>query len=128
MPGQSAARVLLDSQTPAEIVPEFPGPEDIGHYPGPEPSSNTDHRAQTCSEKNGRACHEIQRDETQPGGDQYWHHKYSHHLWFHFTPAQLSAWYNERQKVEAILPPEQNGIGFSLTSVDPLYNPLWEAL
>ena len=54
--------------------------------------------------------------------------KYSHHLWFHFTPAQLAAWYNERQKVEAILPPEQNGIGFSLTSVDPLYNPLWEAL
>ena len=111
--GQSAARVLLDYQTPAEIVPEYPVPEDVGQCPGPEPSSNTDHRPQACSEKNGISCHEIQRYETQPGGDQHWRHQYSHHLWFHFTPAQLSAWYNERHKVEDILPPEKNGMGLA---------------
>jgi hypothetical protein len=112
--GQSAARVLLDSQTAAEIVPEYPGPEDGGPCPGPQPSSSTDHQAHACSENNGALCgDEMKRDERQAGIDQHWHHKYSHHLWFHFTPAQLSAWYNERQKVEDILPPEQNGMGLA---------------
>jgi transcription initiation factor TFIIIB Brf1 subunit/transcription initiation factor TFIIB len=109
--GQSSARVLLDSQTPAEIVPEYPEPEDVGQCPALEPSLNTDH--QTCSEKNGTPGHEIQHYETQPGVDQHWQHKYSHHLWFHFTPAQLAVWYNDRQKVEDILPPEQNGMGLA---------------
>jgi hypothetical protein len=112
--GQSAARVLLDSQTPADIVPEYPGSEDGGHCPGPQPSSTTDHQAQACREKNGTPwCDEMERDDMQAGGDQHWHHKYSQHLWFHFTPAQLAAWYNERQKVEDLLPLEHNGMGLA---------------
>ncbi|HEX6554684.1 MAG TPA: hypothetical protein VF026_18095 [Ktedonobacteraceae bacterium] len=111
--GPSAARVLLDAQTPAEIIPEYPEPEDAGQCPGLEPSLNTDPQAQACSEKNGTPSHEIQRDETEPGVDQRWHHTYSPHLWFHFTPAQLAAWYNQRQKVADILPREQNGMGLA---------------
>jgi transcription initiation factor TFIIIB Brf1 subunit/transcription initiation factor TFIIB len=107
--GPSAARVLLDAQTPADIVPEYPGSEDGGHCPGPQPSSTTDHQAQACSEQNGTPG----GDDMQAGTDQRWHHTYSHHLWFHFTPAQLAAWYNERNQVKAILPPEHNGMGLA---------------
>jgi hypothetical protein len=53
----------------------------------------------------------MKRDDMQAGVDQRWHHTYSQHLWFHFTPAQLAAWYNERNQVAAILPPEHNGMG-----------------
>ncbi len=103
--GQSAARVLLDSQTPTEIIPEYPEPEDVGQIPG----SDSYHQAHICSAQNGtEMCGDM-----QPGVDQHWHHTYSQHLWFHFTPAQLAAWYNERQKVETILPPEHNGMGLA---------------
>ena len=111
--GPSAARVLLDAQTPAEMIPAYPEPEDVGHYPGLEPSLNADQQAHSCREKHGTACQEMKRDEMQAGVDQHWQHTYSHHLWFHFTPAQLAAWYNERQKVEDLLPLEQNGMGLA---------------
>jgi hypothetical protein len=103
--GQSSVRVMLDSQTPAEIIPEYPEPEEVGQRPG----SDSDHQAHICKAQNRtEMC-----DEMQPGVDQRWQHKYSHHLWFHFTPAQLAAWYNERQKVEDLLPPEHNGMGLA---------------
>jgi hypothetical protein len=86
--GPSAARALLDAQTPADIVPEYPEPEDVGQRPG----SGNDHQAHICSAQTGtERC-----NEKQAGVDQRWHHTYSHHLWFHFTPAQLAAWYNPR--------------------------------
>jgi transcription initiation factor TFIIIB Brf1 subunit/transcription initiation factor TFIIB len=103
--GQGVARILLDSQTPTEIIPEYPEPEDVGQRPG----SDSDHQAHSCSAQNRtEMC-----DERQPGVDQRWQHKYSQHLWFRFTPAQLAAWYNESHKVENILPPEKNGMGLA---------------
>jgi transcription initiation factor TFIIIB Brf1 subunit/transcription initiation factor TFIIB len=107
--GQGAARVLLVYQTPAEIVPEYPEPEDVGQCSCPEPSPNTDHQVNACSAQNGtKICYEM-----QPGVDQHWQHKYNHHLWFYFTPAQLAAWYNERHKGEDMLPLEKNGMGLA---------------
>ena len=45
--------------------------------------------------------------------NQHWQHKYNTHLWFHFTPAQLAAWYKKRNKVPDILLLEKNGMGLA---------------
>jgi hypothetical protein len=98
-------RVLLDWQTPAEIVPAFPD-------------------AQAWEETNGLAVlpnaldeqrnQDVPRDAPGKGSpDQRWQQKYGRYLWFQFTPASLAAWYNERTQVQDLLPPEKNGMGLA---------------
>jgi hypothetical protein len=100
--GQSAARVLLDYQTPAEIVPEDAESQEVAQS------------ADDCNGQNGtHPCNESPCNERQPGVDQHWQEKYGRYLWFQFTPAQLATWYNERNQVEDILPPEKNGMGLA---------------
>jgi hypothetical protein len=121
--GLSAARVLLDAQTPAQIVPASPEPESVGHMSelaaipnghgaGPEPLPNSDDQGlQVRDEKwSGFA---LRNTPGEPQVDSHWQQKYSHHLWFQFIPAQLAAWYNERHKVQDIFPPEKNGMGLA---------------
>jgi hypothetical protein len=92
--GSDAARVLLDRQTPAEIVPAYPD-------------------AQLCRETGERIALSTQAAHGNPGPDQRWQHKYGRYLWFQFTPVQLATWYNERIQVQEILPPEKNGMGLA---------------
>lgn len=103
--GSGAARVLLDWQTPVEIVPAFPD-------------------AQAREETSGLAVLPNAPDDQQnkgalrdaPGNrgpDQRWQQKYGRYMWFQFTPASLATWYNERIQVEEILPPEKNGMGLA---------------
>ena len=105
MDGQSAARVLLDAQTPAASVPEYPASEAVGHYLGPACSPHDDQQAHIRQEKSIM--------QTEPWVDARWQQKYGRSLWFQFTPTQLAAWYNERNKVQAILPLEKNGMGLA---------------
>lgn len=101
--GRSAARVLLDYQTPVEVLPAYPDPEPVESCPEPDPlPGNQDNEASEA----------LQTDHVA-GVDQHWQHKYNRYLWFHFTPTQLAAWYNERNQVEGILPPEENGMGLA---------------
>ncbi len=51
--GQSAAHVLLAYQTPAEIVPDSPEPEEVGQRSGPD----TDHQAQAFNAQNVMGRH-----------------------------------------------------------------------
>jgi hypothetical protein len=102
--GLSAARVLLTYQTPAELVPDLPESEDV---------TQRVNQAHTSSAKHGTPDQERKRHEKQSGIDQHWQEKYGRYLWFQFTPAQLAAWYNERNQVEDILPPEKNGMGLA---------------
>jgi hypothetical protein len=95
--GPGAARVLLDSQTPAQIVPASAEPEPVAQRGRPAPAVQSD----------THPAHET------PGVDQQWQRKYGRYLWFHFTPAMLATWYNERTQVEDILPPEKNGMGLA---------------
>src|SRR5260221_1388595 len=94
--GLSAGRVLLASQTPATLVPEYPESGAVGPCPGPTCSPNDDHQAQDEQEQSLM--------QLAPGVDARWQQRYGRFLWFQFTPAQLAAWYNERHKVAAILP------------------------
>jgi transcription initiation factor TFIIIB Brf1 subunit/transcription initiation factor TFIIB len=103
--GLSAARVLLASQTPATHVPAYPASEAVGPCPGPACSPNDDHQVQAEQEQSLM--------QIAPGVDARWQQQYGRFLWFQFTPAQLAAWYNERHKVPAILPPEKNGMGLA---------------
>ncbi len=99
--GQSAARVLLDSQTSADIVPEYPEQEDIAEQ-----------MSRDVGQSPG-AAKQVTHMCLQPGVDQHWQDTYSRSLWFQFTPAQLAAWYNEHHQIEDILPREKNGMGLA---------------
>ncbi len=101
--GPSAARVLLSWQTPAEIVPSFPDAAPVRET-GESPSLPNNAAAQRAKPASF---------PDSPGVDQQWQLKYGRYLWFQFTPAQLATWYNERTQVEAILPPERNGMGLA---------------
>jgi hypothetical protein len=107
--GLSAARVLLDAQTPAEIVPAYPEPEFVGHMSELAALPNSDEQARD-EKRRGFA---LRTTPGEPQVDSHWQEKYSHHLWFQFTPAQLATWYNERNKVQALLPLEKNGMGLA---------------
>lgn len=95
--GPGAARVLLDYQAPAQIVPAFPEPEPVAQRGRPAPAAQSD----------THPAHET------PGVDEQWQRKYGRYLWFQFTPAMLATWYNERTQVEDLLPPEKNGMGLA---------------
>ena len=92
--------MLLTFQTPADLVPASSGADSVGQIDDLATLPNT--QDEKCSAFPLRCA---------PGVDQRWQQKYTQHLWFQFTPAQLAAWYNERNQVEDILPPEKNGMG-----------------
>ncbi len=104
--GAGAARVLLDWQTPAEIVPSFPDAAPVRETGELTALSNN-----AVAQRAVPASFPDASDS--PGVDQRWQDKYGRYRWFQFTPAQLATWYNERTQVEAILPPEKNGMGLA---------------
>jgi hypothetical protein len=106
--GQGAARTLLDAQTPVDIIPEYPEPDNVAQH-GVVQRPDTPPQACTRAAKNvTKSC-----DGMQPGVDQHWQEKYGRSLWFQFTPAQLAAWYNTRHEIQEMLPPEKNGMGLA---------------
>jgi len=114
--GAGAARVLLDCQTPAGIVPEFPDAEPVGEetntlaaLPNKGVRQHTEESAPLPDAGHDPAC----KPPCAPGADQRWHEKYGRFCWFQFTPAQLAAWYNEHTRVQDVLPPEKNGMGLA---------------
>ena len=97
-PQGQAAQLLLDAQVPADLVPEYP--------PEPEPPSTPKKQPQ----EQDAVPPTLTPNQTER--DDQWQAKYGgKSLWFHFTPAQLAAWYNTRHDVREILPPERNKMG-----------------
>ena len=122
--GQSAARMLLIYQTPADLVLEnvylqdVPQRSDLSAYPSAQTATETEPCGTSDAHTSQPATvqHEKRSSCTlniAPGVDHRWQQKYNQHLWFHFTPAQLADWYNERNRVGDILPPEKNGMGLA---------------
>ena len=97
--GPGATRVLLDSQTPAQLVPAFSDPE-----PAVLPNAADAQRGMPTP---------AHTTPDMPGVDEQWQRKYGRYFWFRFTPAQLASWYNERTRIEDLLPPEENGMGLA---------------
>jgi hypothetical protein len=94
--GHAAARILLDYQTPADLVPPLP-PE--SEPPTPQPRAPRSERPITSASRD-----ELHR---QKYGEQT-------RLWIAFTPQQLAAWFNERNRVEDVLPLERTGAGLAI--------------
>ncbi len=99
--GQGAARVLLDYQTSAALVPTYP----LESYTVEQVRGN-------CMILNATTQRQHDpRDLRQV--DSRWREQFNRTLWFQFTPRQLAAIYNERHPLPAMLPVEQNGMAFS---------------
>jgi len=88
--GQSAAPVLLEYQTPAELIPDYP--------PEPEPERPAKARTQ-------------EHRPASDGVDDYHRQKYTdnHRMWVAFTPQQLAEWYNCQHNIDELLPRERSG-------------------
>jgi len=106
--GAGAARALLTHQAPAALVPAFPDAEAIG-----QTSELTALPIDGVAQRREPAPLPNSEHQAQPWVDQRWQEKYGRSLWFQFSPAMLSAWYNERAQVEDILPTEKNGMGLA---------------
>ncbi|HEV2579606.1 MAG TPA: hypothetical protein VGT44_02040, partial [Ktedonobacteraceae bacterium] len=104
--GPGAARVLLDWQTPAELVPAFPDAEPNGETGelAPLPNGAVGQRGRSAP---------LPSAPDAPGVDEQWQRKHGRYFWFQFTPAQLASWYNERTPIEDLLPREKNGMGLA---------------
>ena len=100
--GASAARVLLDFQTPTALVPASPL-EMSSALHGSEFTEVPNQQEQEA-ERMRRSFGQV---------DSHWHEKYGRSLWFQFTPGQLAVLYNERRPLPELLPLEQNGMAFS---------------
>lgn len=121
--GPGAARVLLEKQTPAELVPVCLAAEPGEHISGNLVGLPTNSGGEQCARPGPLPDQEYQAEastrtahskaQRQPWGDARWQQKYGRALWFEFTPVQLAAWYNARHQVEEILPPEKNGMGLA---------------
>jgi hypothetical protein len=106
--GLSAARVLLDVQTPASIVPPLPA-----DYQEPQhPSRDNDRRRGQVE----RPALQLQprsgtRKPFTPDAQQ--ERKYGQvnkFLWFQFSPRQIADWYNERNSVDDLLDFDRNSM------------------
>ncbi len=117
--GPGAARVLLDMQTPVEIIPAYPEAQTcretdkLAALPNISVGQDPEHASWEASQDEKRNPGPPRDAPGNPGLDQRWQQKYGRFLWFQFTPAQLAAWYNERNPVEDILPPEKNGMSLA---------------
>jgi hypothetical protein len=102
--GRSAARVLLDYQTPVSVVQNT----------RVEAGSAGQHELLSLVSKQQETVAQPSRPQPNTGEvDVYWHEKYNRFLWFQFTPAQLAAIYNEQHPLQDMLQLEQNGMAFS---------------
>jgi hypothetical protein len=102
--GRSAARVLLDYQTPVSVVPN--APVKAGPSAQHELLSPVSKQQETVAQPSSPQCNTGEVDV-------HWHEKYNRFLWFQFTPAQLATIYNERHPLQDMLHLEQNGMAFS---------------
>ena len=100
--GASAARVLLDFQTPATVVPASPVAMSLALQGGER--VDMPNQQEQEAERHKRSLGQV---------DSRWYEKYGRSLWFQFTPGQLAALYNERHPLPELLPLEQKGMAFS---------------
>jgi TOTE conflict system, Archaeo-Eukaryotic Primase domain len=122
--GQSAARVLLIYQTCADLVmnnlkqQDIPQQSDSLTCPSAQAATETGPSESSAEHTSQPTIVEHEKrssctSQIAPGVDHRWQQKYSQHLWFHFTPTQLADWYNERNRIEDLLPLEKNGMGLA---------------
>jgi hypothetical protein len=102
--GRSAARVLLDYQTPVRVVQNT----------RVEAGSAGQHELLVPVSKQQEAVARPSSLQRSTGEvDAHWHEKYNRFLWFQFTPTQLATIYNEQHPLQDMLQLEQNGMAFS---------------
>ena len=100
--GASAARVLLDFQTAATVVPA--SHQELSFTLQGGEFVDMSNRQEQEAERHKHSFGKV---------DSRWYEKYGRSLWFQFTPGQLAALYNERHPLPEQLPLEQNGMAFS---------------
>lgn len=111
--GASAARVLLQEQTPADLIPstppaaDQPRPCDVSPEVTPAPAArNRDSRpGVTTTSQPQRPKRNNPPLRNGPARSRY--------LWFQYSAAQLARWFNERHTLEELHPRERGGTAFS---------------
>jgi hypothetical protein len=118
--GVSAARLLLSSLTPAQIVPALPV---ISSEPAPEIETQDDQQPPACivveQEPEAPTIASAGAGELpMPKVDAKWVARYGKleetTYWFAITPEVAARWYNERNPLESIRPTETNGMALSV--------------
>jgi hypothetical protein len=102
--GLAAARVLLHSQTPASIVPTLDADDQEQELP---PDAAAQHS--TRAERHLQQPTMSERRASDPLKPQKYGEA-SRFLWFHYTPAQIAAWYNARHTVDDLLDFDRTGM------------------
>ncbi len=105
--GDGAARLLLEHQTPASLVPPPTGDA----APILDDSAAPKYQAISSNDTN----------EAAPGNqglDSQWHAKYGQtdegkRLWFAFIPSYVATWYNAHNDVHDVLAPGKDGYGLA---------------
>jgi len=100
--GLAAARVLLHYQTPASTVPSLDASDQEQEMPP------------VAAQHSERAEHPRQQtrmpQRSAPDLQQQKYGEASRFLWFHYTPAQIAAWYNARHTVDDLLDFDRTGM------------------
>lgn len=103
--GLDAARLLLDHQTPAALVPQI-----AQGVPG-----NSLDQTQAPAMESAPPSTPI--SDTPAAVDAAWQAKYGNdegkRLWFAFPATYVAAWWNECHSVDELLPSERNGYGLA---------------
>lgn len=108
--GLAVVRVLLTSQTPASLVPSLPSdyqemPPDSDYW---RADQGVRSRAQPpLPQPNAPAQHQAGAPDA---GQQQKYGEANRFLWFHYTPSQVAAWYNERHTVDDLLDFNRHGM------------------
>jgi hypothetical protein len=103
--GLAAARVLLQHQTPASIVPPLGEADDQEQGMPPDaaakPSSHAE-RPLTTTNMPHRSARDPQQQQKYGEATRF--------LWFHYTPSQVADWYNARHTVDDLLDFDRTGM------------------
>jgi hypothetical protein len=114
-----AAHVLLDSQTPADLIPALP--PDQPRDGDVELHVTHSGQARECDSKKaftkeGEAPTTVpqapkrSRPVIRNGGATPASHRF---LWFRYSAAQLASWFNDRHSLDEVHPRERGGMAFS---------------
>jgi len=108
--GLAAARVLLHSQTPASIVPSLDADDQEQAMPLDAAAQHSERAKRSLTTRMPELRTPASQQADAPNLQQQKYGEASRFLWFHYSPAQIAAWYNVRHTVDDLLDFDRTGM------------------